>query len=180
MVHFYENLTGYASMQEQGKLLNLILSNLPLTKIRIAEIGVYMGRGTALWNVELINQNRDYEYYAIDHFRGSAEHIKTIDYYSITLENLKCFENNLKIIKNSSVDESKKYPDNYFDIVYLDASHDYQSVKDDILAWFPKIKNGGYICGDDYIAGWPGVVKAVDEVLGRISRVGGQQWYGKK
>jgi hypothetical protein len=63
--------------------------------------------------------------------------------------------------------------------VYIDASHDYESVKKDIEAWNRVVKPNGFLCGDDYMAGWPGVVKAVDEYFGKknVSLIGGNQWY---
>jgi hypothetical protein len=66
-------------------------------------------------------------------------------------------------------------------MIYIDASHDYISVKEDINLWLPKLKPGGVICGDDYILGWPGVIQAVDEVFGKenINVVGYQQWWVK-
>lgn len=186
MEHFYKDVDGFSSEAEQGDLLNTILSQIDVShKIRIAEIGVYKGRGTAIWNVELINRNIDYEYFAIDHFMGSSEHQRDgqIDYYGITKNNLKSISSKIKIIKNDSISESKKYDDEFFDIVYIDASHEYEYVKDDIIAWLPKVKIGGILSGDDYCVGWPQVVKAVDELLCKINRAGltsNQQWWIKK
>jgi hypothetical protein len=34
--------------------------------------------------------------------------------------------------------------------VYIDGLHDYGSVKQDIAAWWPKVKVGGFIGGHDY------------------------------
>lgn len=181
MEHFYHNIQGWSSEEEQGKLLKTIL---PLIKkenqIKIAEIGVYQGRGTSMWNTILINENIDYEYKAIDHFEGSLEHDKTINYYEITLENLKPISDNIDIIKNDSILESKNYVDGYFDIVYIDASHEYEYVIEDIKHWLPKVKEKGVICGDDYINGWPGVIQAVNEIFGdKVNVVGNQQWWVK-
>jgi predicted O-methyltransferase YrrM len=180
MEHFYEKIDGWSSMGDQGNLIKNILNHVNSDKINIAEIGVYKGRATAIFNVELINRNIDYNYYAIDHFLGSEEHDNTVDYYSIALENLNPIIDKINLIKNDSINESEKYPDNYFDIVYIDASHDYESVKKDIIAWLPKVKDGGIICGDDYISGWPGVVKAVNEVIGDVQVIGHQQWFKVK
>ena len=180
MEHFYHNIDGWASEEEQGKLLKTILPLINKTnKIKIAEIGVYKGRGTSMWNVFLMNEKVDYEYYAIDHFLGSNEHDNTIDYYSITKENLNPILNKINLIKNNSKDESLNYDDNYFDIVYIDASHEYEYVKEDIINWLPKVKKGGIICGDDYVNGWPGVIQAVNEKFGvdNINIVGRQQWW---
>lgn len=182
MEHFFEGIYGWSRKEDQGVLLNYILENLKLdSKIKIAEIGVFMGRGTAMWNVELINNNIDYDYYAIDHFLGSNEHEKGIDYYGECLRNLSPILDKIKIIKNDSVSESINYNDEYFDVVYIDASHEYEYVKKDIISWYPKVKNGGIICGDDYHPGWPGVVEAVIEVFGdSVKILGNTQWLIKK
>ena len=81
MEHFYQNLDGFSAESEQGELLKTILQNLIVDEeLKIAEIGVYKGRGTAMWNVILINEGLNYDYYAIDHFLGSSEHNWTFDY----------------------------------------------------------------------------------------------------
>jgi len=182
MEHFYQNIEGWASEYDQGNLLSTVLDLINSKgKIKIAEIGVYKGRGTALWNVELINKKIDYQYYAIDHFLGSLEHEKGVDYYSEACSNLNSIIDKIHIIKNDSLTESTNYADHFFDIVYIDASHDYQSVMNDIQAWLPKVKPEGVICGDDYIDGWPGVVQAVNDsfINHSISKIGNQQWYVK-
>lgn len=177
MEHFFESIDGWSHLNDQGNLIKRILEIHGNKKMKIAEIGVYMGRGTAIFNVELINSGIEYEYHAIDHFTGSAEHDNTLDYYTITLQNLSPILDKIKVIKNDSIEQSKQYEDNYFDVVYIDASHDYESVKKDIIHWLPKVKSGGIICGDDYTAGWQGVVDAVNEILGDVSLIGYQQWF---
>ncbi len=182
MEHFYEDLEGWARMGEQGDLFEIITDDLT-GKLTIAEIGVYQGRGTALICVNLINKGIEFEYHAIDHFNGSLEHDNNIDYESITRNNLKPLEGLINIHKNDSIKQSTLFPDHYFDIVYIDASHDYESVKEDIHAWLPKVKPGGYICGDDYCTSWDGVYNAVNEIFGKdnIKVVGEQQqWYVKR
>ena len=52
-----------------------------------------------------------------------------------------------------------------FDLIFLDARHEYSSIHADILAWRPLVKEGGILCGHDYHPAWPGVVKAVDELI---------------
>ena len=182
MEHFYQEIEGWSTMEDQGALLDNILNKTNTSeKIKILEIGLYYGRCTAMWNVELINRGLDYEYIGVDHFLGSAEHDKDKKYYEETLRNLEPIIDKVKIIKNDSVSESKNYPNEYFDIVYIDASHEYEKVKEDIMAWLPKVKYGGVICGDDYVLGFPGVIQAVNEFFGNtVSVIGTQQWYVKK
>ena len=64
------------------------------------------------------------------------------------------------------------------DLIYVDAAHEYESVKQDILKFKEILKPGGTIFGDDYSDFWAGVKKAVDETLPeRI--VEGKVWHSK-
>lgn len=46
-------------------------------------------------------------------------------------------------------------PQANFDFVYLDAMHDYDSVKADINSWWPHVRSGGILAGHDFIVdGW--------------------------
>lgn len=50
------------------------------------------------------------------------------------------------------------------DLVFIDAAHDYASVKQDIEAWHPLVRPGGILCGHDYgHRRYTGVKQAVDE-----------------
>jgi len=49
------------------------------------------------------------------------------------------------------------------DVVFIDALHDYESVKQDIALWWPRVRPGGYLCGHDFNHRWPGVERAVAE-----------------
>tara|TARA_B110000495_G_scaffold93146_1_gene80496 strand:- start:1786 stop:3237 length:1452 start_codon:yes stop_codon:yes gene_type:complete len=57
---------------------------------------------------------------------------------------------NVNKIKGNSKDIAQQFKDKSLDLVYVDAAHDYNSVREDILTWLPKIKLGGYIAGHDY------------------------------
>lgn len=50
----------------------------------------------------------------------------------------------------------------YPDLVYIDGSHTYKAVLQDLKAWWPLIKGHGILCGDDYYNA-PGVKQAVTE-----------------
>jgi disulfide oxidoreductase YuzD len=64
-----------------------------------------------------------------------------------------------------------KYPDRTFDMVYVDASHDYPSVKRDAELALDKVKSDGFLVFNDYImydhlVGEPyGVVQVVNQIL---------------
>ena len=54
-------------------------------------------------------------------------------------------------------------------MIFIDAGHTYEEVKEDITAWLPLVMEGGTICGHDYYHEnnmWPGVQQAVDDIFG--------------
>jgi predicted O-methyltransferase YrrM len=51
------------------------------------------------------------------------------------------------------------------DMVFIDAGHDYQSCKQDIELWWPRVREGGYLCGHDYQHKFPGVMRAVSDAF---------------
>ena len=76
----------------------------------------------------------------------------------------------VEVVRDFSVKGSQRFEDGYFDFIYIDAAHDYQSVKEDVEAWWPKLKEGGIFSGHDYFPDrrvWRneevGVYKAVNE-----------------
>jgi len=61
-----------------------------------------------------------------------------------------------------------EFEDHYFNWIYLDGNHLYEFIKQDLELYYPKVKPGGCIAGDDYGAeGWweNGVQRAVDEFV---------------
>jgi hypothetical protein len=81
--------------------------------------------------------------------------------YALFLKNIEPVRHQLNPIKSISWAGAALYEDNSLDFVFIDAAHDYDSVRKDISAWFPKIKNEGVIAGHDYDC--PDVRKAVTE-----------------
>lgn len=77
---------------------------------------------------------------------------------------LKPFGERSKIVKASSQDVVDQFEDEFFDFIYVDGGHDYESVHRDLTLYYPKLKRGGIISGHDYIDKYgDGVIKAVDE-----------------
>jgi predicted O-methyltransferase YrrM len=64
------------------------------------------------------------------------------------------------------VEAAARFVDSSTDFVFLDAGHTYEKTHEAIHAWVPKIKKNGILAGDDYLMRrFPGVVRAVDELL---------------
>jgi len=54
---------------------------------------------------------------------------------------------NVEIIKASSKHAADSFEDESIDLVFIDARHDYQACKNDILNCFPNVKRGGFYQG---------------------------------
>lgn len=133
------------------------------------EVGCWKGRSVCFLAVEIINSNKNISIHAVDLFEYSDQQIDISEkhyqnIYDQFIDNIEPVKNIVKPIKGNSVDVSKTYPLESIDFVFIDAAHDYQSVKEDIEHWFPKIKYGGWISGDDY--DWEGVNRAVEYHFG--------------
>jgi hypothetical protein len=77
------------------------------------------------------------------------------------------------MIKANSLDVVKHFPDDHFDLLFIDNNHSYDHVKKELGLYWSKLKVGGIFSGDDYIEGVRtqkgfrlfGVVEAVDEFV---------------
>lgn len=71
---------------------------------------------------------------------------------------------NLSFIREFSTIAATYFDIKTLDMVYIDANHAKEKVKEDIRAWWPKVKFGGWLAGHDI---WYIYVKeAVEELLG--------------
>lgn len=88
------------------------------------------------------------------------------------IENSKAWGINL--ICKSSKEASLEFPDNFFDLIYIDASHAYVSISQDIEIWIGKLKTKGILAGHDYDLS--GVKQAVDERFKNKYKLSGRNW----
>ena len=65
------------------------------------------------------------------------------------------------------------YADKSLDFVFIDAGHEYEEIKNDIINWGPKLKSGGILAGHDFH--YPPVTKAVQELVPNF-KVFGNSW----
>lgn len=152
-------------------------------RIRVAiEVGCWLGLSTT-HIAKLLPQYG--KLYAIDHWEGSAElqsHPSLSTLYEQFLSNVIWTRLTDKIIpmRMNSVDgppaigELEIVPD----LIYIDASHDFDSVWTDLNIWFPLVKGHGILCGDDWwISGVNAAVRLfAEENHLRIETAGNSFW----
>lgn len=92
--------------------------------------------------------------------------------YARTCERLCRFGERSRIVREPSVVAAATFAERSLDFVYIDAAHDLESVREDIAAWYPRVRPGGILAGHDYLDGplggmTCGVKSAVDEFCER-------------
>lgn len=181
-------------------VLSHLLGTLLRPGIVTAEIGSFLGNGSTkaiinsikgaggiLYCIDTWHGNRNVDW----HLRLAEEY----DLYHTFLHNVAAYggQNIVNPVKMSSNEAAACFDDRYFDLIFIDGDHSYESTKSDIEKWICKVRRGGILCGHDcegamsdfnsaiidteidkdfislekYIfAGvHPGVVKAVDELF---------------
>ena len=157
---------------------------------KLVEVGVWKGKSAAFMGVEIINSNKNITFDAIDCF-CMTEEFKTyygkIDitpdqYYKEAKMYLSPLiqRGTINLIKKLSEDAASDYEDESIFFCFIDASHLYKNVVNDIKLWLPKIKKGGIIAGHDYKT-YDDVYNAVGETLGHdnIKSIGTSFLYNK-
>lgn len=99
-----------------------------------------------------------YKYYPNDGFSDGIKSVnapisleqKFDDFCEMIKLEIKPFNNRVEFIRKSSIDASKNFKDNSIDAIFIDANHEFKYVLEDLYAYWPKVKSGGIIAGDDY------------------------------
>jgi len=176
MEHFYQNIGE--DWFDYPDVYSYIVNKFD-SGSHFVEVGAWKGRSAAFMAVELINSNKSIKFDCVDTWEGSPDveshvndpAVKENKLYELFLENIKPVKNIINPLRMTSVEASKLYQDKSLQFVFIDANHDYEHVKEDIIHWLPKVAPGGIIAGHD--RSFPGVSQALRELLpnaGEISR----------
>lgn len=162
--HRYQNIPGWFDWHN---LYSAAARELPHGS-SIVEVGAWLGRSTSFLATEIHNYGKSMKLYVVDHWRGSVDEWDMIaDATSMNVADL--FNKNMVGLEyipicGSSVNSADLFKDGSIEFVFLDGSHDRESVLDDIAAWAPKVKRGGILAGHDYNRiDSPQVIEAVDK-----------------
>ena len=168
MKHIYNQPQfGMEQMFNYSQLYSSVVKHFP-SGSKFIETGCWKGRSSAYMAVEIINSKKNIDFYCVDNWKFkiqlthnyiAAEFWNNLSYkdldevydlYDVFIFNMKPLEKYYIPLKMDSIEASNKFNDNYFDFIFLDASHDKNQIKSEILSWLPKLKVGGILAGHDY------------------------------
>jgi hypothetical protein len=86
-------------------------------------------------------------------------------------------EDHIKYINDFSSNACTLFEDNYIDVLHIDGDHSTKGIYDDLVNYYPKMKNGGVIICDDY--NWPSLAKGIHLFLDKY-KLQGQPTNGRK
>lgn len=170
------------------------LKNLLGDVTNAVEIGVWRGE----FSFQVISILKPANFYAVDPyeiFEGmvsapgaefrNQESLNTL-YEQV---NKKIVAKGHSVIRKKSLDAVNDFENESLDYVYIDGDHTYEGCLADIIAWWPKVKSGGILAGDDYDISKTGlgfdfgVIEAVSEFAEKnnlkkhIHKMRTTQWY---
>jgi beta-1,4-mannosyl-glycoprotein beta-1,4-N-acetylglucosaminyltransferase len=192
MNHIYQNIEGWFDFEEiYSNMVNKFESG-----SYFVEIGSWLGKSTSYMAVEIANSKKNIKFDCIDCWDGSIgstdeeiytkkiNDLKTQDstLYEEFLKNINVVKDYINPIKAYSYQVFDKYEDNSIDFLFIDGAHDYESVKNDLQCWFPKVKRNGIIAGHDYLKlDCPGVYNSVNEFFkNKNIQIFGTSWLVNK
>lgn len=141
---------------------------------RILEIGSYLGASTTAIGHAI--QGKEIELYCLDCWHdyvahGFIDHPWAKSAHSGNevllkfLETTAFINSQLRILKGTTEQFSTLLPASFFDLIFIDAGHDYTSVLNDLLISMRALAPGGLLLGHDYHSDGHGVVAAVNQVV---------------
>lgn len=140
-----------------------------LRLLKFTGIGVEIGVASGWFSERILKFTQLSKLYSIDPWSRSpdepidAAHTSTLDRYNDAVAALAPYGERSEILVLTSADAALAFEDESLELVYIDADHQYESVKQDIELWYPKLRVGGLFAGHDYSGNCHGVMKAVDE-----------------
>jgi len=171
MEHFWQTVEGFFSQPECDFLQTQI--DRVSSPAHFVEVGSWKGRSSSFMAVAIHNSGKSIKFDCVDTWEGSDEiahandeAVKTGTLRDVFERNMKPVEGLYTAVQLPSVAAAAQYEDKSLDFVFLDASHDYENVVADILAWLPKVKAGGVIGGHDALH--PPIVAACADTVGAV------------
>jgi len=126
---------------------------------KFVEVGAWLGQSIIALAQELQSMGKNVTLYCVDTWKGEqdkADQQQYVEHCGGSI--LAQFKDNIEragvadmiqIVEMESVQAAEQFLDGEIDGIFIDGAHDFDSVKADIAAWSPKVKQGGFFAGHD-------------------------------
>lgn len=161
MRNYSESING--SMFDFGDYYLRVAEWVP-SPARIVEVGLGHGKSCIFLAEAILNLGKDIErFIAVDNCEYGGVHQRNEIIANLVKSGL---GNKIEFMEMSSLDASTKFPDGYFNYVFLDSSHQYGQTKAEIKLWYLKLLHDGILSGHDIFSSEnKEVSQAVKEVI---------------
>lgn len=121
-------------------------------------VGAELGVDSGNFSIEIIKLCKPQKLHLIDYWGTKRYGSDKKDIVKQLFEK-EIREGKVEINLGLSVDVANQFPDAYFDWIYIDTDHSYETTKNELESYRLKIKSNGIIAGHDFILGnWKGMV----------------------
>ena len=128
-------------------------------------IGIELGVAAGGFSKRMVDSGYFLRFYGIDSYEDNHN---TVEYKQALLH--VGLDKSYHLLRMRFSDAIDLFPDEYFDFIYIDGyAHTGQLGGETIVDWYPKLKPGGVLCGDDYDEErWPLVTQSVQSIVAQL------------
>jgi hypothetical protein len=159
--------------ERDKKILQIMCMDLNSKDVMV-EIGCYTGESTDIWA-------RYFKVvYAIDPWEIGMNITEGVDSEMVSpmeegieekFDLMAKKHNNIIKIKDYDKNVIDNFKDESLDFLYIDALHTEKELTRQLTLWLPKVKRTGVIGGHDYHPSYPGVIVAINNVIGYPDKI---------
>lgn len=155
MIKSYQDIQGWFDFET---IYDVAVKN--SNNCNFLEIGTWLGKSTAYMASLIKHYNKNIKFYAVDTFQGEQScqfHLDKVKESDGTIFNE--FWSNMSDLElcpyihpiiSKSHNCMEKIREKEFAFIFIDGSHDYDTVYKDVEYLYPYVLNGGIIAGHDY------------------------------
>ena len=125
-------------------------------------VGVELGVATGALSERILHYPHIGHLFGIDSWTGAAG--QGLDHYREAIARLSAHRDRTTLMRLHFAEALDLFGDQSLDFIYVNGyAHDGELSAQLLRTWYPKLRPGGIIAGDEYSRCWPLVVAAVDD-----------------
>lgn len=144
-------------------------------------VGVELGVAEGLFSARLLSTGHLSRLYSVDRWAGDRGHDG--GEFARAAARLAGFGDRSVIYRETFAAAAARFAEGSVDFVYVDG-YAHEGPAETLRMWWPKLRAGGVLAGDDYHADWPKVIEQVDAFVAEHGLVltvlpaeaGGDSW----